>query len=377
MTLANYHFNLTHPQRDRLSQAAKQALQEALNLQPNEKILIMSNPSGDLPEIAKAVYNTALDLNANPVLMFQPSRSRLDLAEPSTLSAISSNPDVLFTITERSLGNDPNGLKNPYRLGQLTFNHIFYYLIASKKARGAWCPGVNADIFCRTVPINYTQMWDRAKRLKRIFDRSTSLHITTPGGTDLVIDLNERDGMLDDGDYRYPGSGGNLPAGEVFAVPNTGSNGIAVIDGSASVVDGTLKVTDPVKIVIENGKLVSFGNSNDAKAIANTIEQMRQSTEEQIEQGIITKEQAEIYRSNCNNLAEIGIGLNPAAKIHGNMTEDEKVFNTCHIAVGDDCYGIAPAIDHFDLVMMKPTFEFTLDDGSRLKVDPKNPPESA
>jgi len=42
--------------------------------------------------------------------------------------------------------------------------------------------------------------------------------------------------------------------------------------------------------------------------------------------------------------------------------------------MGDDCYGIAPAVDHFDMVILKPVFEFQLDDGSRLMVDPEDPP---
>jgi aminopeptidase len=374
MTISNNRFNIDYSQADRLVDASERALREALNVKPGEQVLIMSNPDPELTEIAKSVYNAALELDARPVLMFQGGRSRLDLAEPATLGAIASEPEVLFTITQESLGNDPTGLHTPYRMGSLTFNHIFYYLIASRKARGAWCPSANLDIYCRAVPINYPEMWDRARRLKKIFDRSEAIRVTSPGGTDFLVDMTQREGMLDDGDYRFPGSGGNLPAGEVFAVPNTGSHGKVVIDGSAAVVGGTIKISEPVTITIEKGKFVSIEGGRNADQIKATLEQMRISTEKQVESGVISRDQAQIYRKNCDNLAEFGVGLNPAAVLSGNMTEDEKVFQTCHIAMGDDCYGIAPAVDHFDMVILNPAFEFQLDDGSRLKVDPEDPP---
>ena len=375
MTKIASQFELNYSKSDALMDAARSALQIALNLKPGERLLIMSNPDGNLPEIAKAVYNAALNIGADPVLLFQPARSRLDLSDPSTIGAIATEPDVLFTITLESLGNDPNGLRKPYQLGNLTFNHIFYYLIAIGKARGAWCPSADIETFCRAVPINYPDMWVRAKRLKNIIDSAKAVHLTTPAGTDLWIDLNGREGMLDDGDYRYPGSGGNLPAGEVFAIPTNKSHGIAVIDGSAAVVGGTIKVKTPFSVIIEDGKFKSVSGAEEAQIFQKTIDQMKTITEIQIEEGIISPDQAETYRRNCRNLAEFGIGLNPSARLIGNMTEDEKVFNTCHIAFGDDCYGLAPAVDHFDVVMLRPQYEFHMENGSVQKIDPLNPDE--
>ena len=354
--------------------AAHAALETALNIQPGERILIMANPDLRIPDIAYAVYNAALDLEATPVLLFQSARSRVDLAEPATLAAISSQPEVLFTITRESLGNDPAGLQAPYVLGSQTFNHIFYYLIASRKARGAWCPAADAGTFCRAVPVDYPLMWSRAKRLKKIFDQAVAFHVTTPAGTDLYIDVSGREGMLDDGDYRRAGTGGNLPAGEVFTVPTRGSHGTAVINGSASLLGGTLKVKKPFALTIENGRVTKIEGGRDAEIFQKTLDDAVQATHDQIERGWISPQNAASYLNNCMNLAEFGIGLNPAATIIGNMTEDEKVLNTCHIAVGDDCYGYAPAVTHLDLIMMNPVYEAILPGNTSIPLDPLNPP---
>ncbi len=375
MTVVHSQFKLAFDRADALRLASRAALETALNVQPNERVLIMSNPDGDLPLIATALYNAALDLLAHPVVLFQPARSRVDLADPATIAAIASEPEVLFTVTRESLGNDPIGLKTPYRLGSQSLNHIFYYLIASKKARGAWSPSADIDTFCRTVPIDYPLMWQRAKRLKALFDAAVSARITTPAGTDLHVDLFERPGMLDDGDYRFAGTGGNIPAGEVFTVPNRDSHGIAVIDGSAALLGGTLRVSEPIRLTFSEGKLTRIEGGADAEAFRETMAEMRSATELQIEKGVISPKQAHDYMDNAMNLAELGIGLNPAATIVGNMTEDEKVLDTCHIAVGDDCYGYAPAVAHLDLIMKSPSYEFKLRDGRCLNVNPLDPPE--
>ncbi|MBQ3318948.1 MAG: peptidase M17, partial [Spirochaetia bacterium] len=61
---------------------------------------------------------------------------------------------------------------------------------------------------------------------------------------------------------------------------------------------------------------------------------------------------------------EIGIGLNPAAQITGNMLEDEKAFHTCHIAIGHNYDEDAPALIHLDGLIRRPTIELFFEDGS-------------
>ncbi|MCD4653785.1 aminopeptidase [bacterium] len=373
MAINNIPFKIQHPRKEEICAAALTALKIALNLQSSERILIMANPDGDLPVIAQSVYNSALELGASPTLLFQPARSRVDFAEQATLAAISTEPEVMFSITRESLGNDPRGLTDPYKKGALTFNHIFYYLIATQRARGAWCPSADLDTFCRSVPVDYEKMWAKAKKLNNLFDNAESIHVTTPAGTDLHLDMEDVQGMLDDGDYRYPGTGGNLPAGEVFCIPARNSYGIAVIDGTASLLDGTLVPQNPFEIRIEQGQVIIIEGGEEADQFKATIEKMKLATEQQISDGIISLGQAGNYRRNCIHLAEFGVGLNESAKIIGNMTEDEKVLNTCHIAIGDDCYGKAPAVAHLDCIMKNPTIKIHLNNGETIIIKPSGP----
>ena len=60
---------------------------------------------------------------------------------------------------------------------------------------------------------------------------------------------------------------------------------------------------------------------------------------------------------NVYNIAELGIGLNPACRFCGFMLEDEGVHGTAHIGIGTSITlgGTVKAACHYDLIMTKPT----------------------
>ena len=61
----------------------------------------------------------------------------------------------------------------------------------------------------------------------------------------------------------------------------------------------------------------------------------------------------------ARNIAEIGIGTNPKARVIGNILEDEKVFGTVHIAIGNNL-SFGGSVDvplHVDGIILNPTLE--------------------
>ena len=72
-------------------------------------------------------------------------------------------------------------------------------------------------------------------------------------------------------------------------------------------------------------------------------------------EGKLAAGQGAIYKKNARNIGELGIGLNPAASITGNMLEDEKAFHTCHFAIGEN---------YDDDVVRDPTIVLTYADGT-------------
>ncbi len=63
----------------------------------------------------------------------------------------------------------------------------------------------------------------------------------------------------------------------------------------------------------------------------------------------------------ADNIGEIGIGLNPAARIGDEITEAKKAFGTVHVALGDSANeygGLVECEVHLDGLVMEPTIEF-------------------
>jgi leucyl aminopeptidase (aminopeptidase T) len=73
--------------------------------------------------------------------------------------------------------------------------------------------------------------------------------------------------------------------------------------------------------------------------------------------------------AHADNIGEIGIGLNTAARIADEITEAKKAFGTVHIALGDSANeygGLVHSEVHLDGLVMQPTIEL---DGVAVVVD--------
>ena len=347
---------------------AEVVVQDVVKVRKGERVLVIANPATS--EIAQDLYKASCDAGAVSTLMYQPDRTSFDNATPEVLAAIGAKPDVCFSISNIKLGKDPAAQANPYKTedGQ-EYTHIFDYLMDGKKSmRGAWTPGITLDMMNRTAAIDYELLQARCKKLEELFTNAKSVHITAPAGTDVTISVENRKLMFDDGDFSKPGTGGNIPAGEVFISPVVGkTEGTIVYDGSMTFSDGDSILETPITCKIENGFVTDIKGGTEARRLLKTI------TEAETRPFTLEKEkklpagQAAVYKRNARNIGELGIGLNPAAQITGNMLEDEKAFNTCHFAIGENYDNDAPALIHLDGVVRSPTITvFYADDTSKV-----------
>ncbi|UCF07736.1 MAG: aminopeptidase [Thermoplasmata archaeon] len=348
-----------------LQKASKVAVNEVLGVKEGERILIITNPHKDVQNISMALYDASLDAGAHPVLIFQPVKTQLDFAEDSVIDAIESNPDIILSISKHKLGKDKKALKNPYKEGDKDFNHIFTYLLNAKKMRSFWSPSVTAEMFAETVPIDYTELREMCGKIKEELDKAKEVHITAPSGTDITIGLRNREAKSDDGDFTENGKGGNLPCGEVFISPELGaSDGVIAFDGSISVEGGIVIIDNPILAKVKNGFVTDISGDKEAEELRETIDLAEKTVREFVSQDKIPREMEEEYIKNARNLGELGIGLNRNARIVGNMLEDEKVYGTCHIAIGANYDEDAKSLIHLDGLIKAPTITAKYEDRS-------------
>lgn len=341
-----------------------------LKVKKSEKVIIAANPETNL--IAQDLYTEALAAGAEPTLIFQPAKKAMDAAEPAVIAAIKTEPQVFLSISHMKLGKEPEAIANPYEINGEKFDSTFDYLLNGKKImRSVWTPGLTQDMFERTVKIDYDLLADRCKKLSKKFENAVSAHVTAPGGTDLLIPLEGRKPFDDNGDFSKPGTGGNIPAGEVFLSPvvgdpkidGTGCNGKIVYDGSMTFGDGDSIIKTPIDVTVKNGFVTEIKGAEEAKRLLNTITEAETKAAKMEKEGKLPKGQGEVYARNARNIGELGIGLNPSATIAGNMLEDEKAFRTCHFAIGQNYDGDAPSLIHLDGVVRNPTIIISYKDG--------------
>ena len=128
--------------------------------------------------------------------------------------------------------------------------------------------------------------------------------------------------------------------------------------------DGDSIIETPITCKVVKGYVTDITGGAEAKRLLKTI------TEAELRPFVLEKEgklpqgQAPIYKKNARNIGELGIGLNPAATITGNMLEDEKAFHTCHFAIGENYDNDAPSLIHLDGVVREPTIVLTYADGT-------------
>ena len=338
-----------------LMRSARAAVNEVLAVKKDERVLIITNPSEDVKELSMALFDACLEVKAAPSLIFQRVKSQLDFAEEEVIKAMSAGPQVVISMSKEKMGKDRFGMRKGYK-GKRRYDHIWDVLWEEQGMRSFWSPGTTKDMFMRTVPIDYSRLRkDCAKGVKALAGAS-SVRVTAPGGTDVTVGIEGRKARADDGNFRKPKTGGNLPSGEVFISPALGTmNGIVAFDGSISLHEGEIVINCPIVTEIKDGFITSISGKKEALMLEESVRLGERRALEAGRRGDLRAALVKSYARNARAIGELGIGLNRKAKIIANMLEDEKVYGTCHFAVGSNYDADADAMLHMDGLVKKPT----------------------
>ncbi|MGA2548283.1 MAG: aminopeptidase [Rectinemataceae bacterium] len=340
-----------------LLEAARIAATISLKLREGEAVLIVANPERESFAIASAMYDAAVAAGARTTLILQPVKNQTDYTEEAVIAAFESRPDVFVSLSAEKLGKDRSGIRTPYEWNGVDYDNIFHYqLHGAKTLRAFWSPGATRAMFKKTVPIDYEALRIRCRAVAEALAGGLYARVTNAGGTDIHIGLKGRAPKVDDGDFSSPGSGGNLPAGEVFVSPQLGlSEGLVVFDGSIAAIKGDILIREPIRCRVEGGFVVEVTGGEEAAALRASLDTGEEAARKLGREGALPPDKVEAYARNARNLGELGIGLNPAAAVVGNMLEDEKAFRTCHFAIGANYDEDAPSLIHLDGLVSRPT----------------------
>jgi aminopeptidase len=303
-----------------LGPAVATVVNRCLAVRPGEQLVVVADAR--TRPIGEALRGAARTAGADAVLAIMDEREIDGTEPPPTVAAALAASDVFIAPTTRSI------------------SHTIARRRANEAgARGATMPGVTEDMLARMMAGDFDAMASRSQQVAALLSDAASAHVSCPRGTDFTLDLVDREGISDDGILTEPGMFGNLPCGEAFIAPLGGEGRIVVAGTLASVGVGD----EPATLTVTGGRLTSAEGGLGAPFL----------------------ELLRAHGEAGTNLAELGVGTNPRARMTGQVLEDEKILGTVHIAFGASS-GIGGTVTvpiHLDAVVLDATLDI---DGRRV-----------
>jgi leucyl aminopeptidase (aminopeptidase T) len=300
-----------------------------MGVKPGESVLIVSDTERDF--IGMPMYEAAMELGAEAMYMEMKPRTRSGEEPPEAIAQAMLHSDVVIAPTVFSLTHTQARKKacaKGARIATIPLTEGTKELITDMFSTG----GMTAD---------YYRMREKIGLLFKRQHGTKTARITTPLGTDVQVEFAGREWHMDTGLALRPGDFTNLPGGELFIAP-TSANGTLIIDGSF----GDFGLLDsPLELILKDGACVEARGAR-ADDLNKLFEELG---------------------PDARNVAELGIGMNPKARLWGILLEDEKVGNTIHMALGNDCSfgGTCTVAMHCDGIVTHPTVYI---DGKKLDI---------
>ncbi|MBW2984240.1 aminopeptidase [Candidatus Woesearchaeota archaeon] len=319
----------------------------------DEKVLIIGDKGLKnrrvAPVLSAGYYLAAESLRLNTKVVLQNIKSRGQQADEDVIWALENLEQGSVVIIN---GSDKLGsledLGKSFR--KLCIKKNFRFV----SAMSLGClPTKHVDSIISAINVNYKPLQTQQEKIKEILDQGEDIHIKTNAGTDLHCNVKGMKAVSADGAYLSPGSGGNLPAGEVY-IPINGKRveGKVVIDGSSRTHKYTTLIKKPITLKIEDGSITEVEGSEEAKKLERTLNWAASKSK---------------HPNVVRRIGEFGVGVNPKARIIGSTGIDEKTLGTAHVGIGSNYWfgGSIYSIIHLDQVFKDPVIKV---DGKKLEI---------
>src|SRR5699024_691609 len=196
-------------------------------------------------------------------------------------------------------------------------------------------PGITEDMLLHgAMSADYSIVEKETNEMTAKLTEMNQVTIFTGKDYQLTIPIEGRDGVPSTGVFRGKAASGNLPSGEAFIAPiEDYANGKIEINGSIA---GIGLLEEPVLLTVKQGRLIHATGETGERLLSL------------------------LGDGDGRLLGELGIGTNYAARLTGNILEDEKAYTTVHVAFGSNhTFGGSIKADvHIDCVTREPRLEW-------------------
>jgi leucyl aminopeptidase (aminopeptidase T) len=313
--------------------SAQKAMIHVLNLKKDDNVLVITDE--DTKSVGQAFYEASIEYNCSAQMYILPETDRPLTEIPSKMDEKVKHATIVINAF-KGLGDE-----TPFRVKWVK------KILSTNSIRLGHGAGITKSMMIEgPMNIDYKTMVQTAEKLTKRLENAKIAHVLAPGGTDIILYIEDRGFSTDVRITKEPYFA-NLPCGEIWCGPiETQGDGIIVCDGSIGDIG---KVKKPLRIIVKNGKIIKIESKD--KKLAQRVKELISIDEE------------------ANIIGELGIGLNPGAKLSGILLEDEKALETAHIAFGNNTDmqgGQNTSKTHRDFLFYKPTIKITYKDDSSM-----------
>jgi leucyl aminopeptidase (aminopeptidase T) len=253
----------------------------------------------------------------------------------------------MVTITPREVGgiDPPPVAAAAIKTADVIISESSYAIIHTETIREAlrhgarlcemW--GVTEDMLVHGgVTADYVEVRRLSYLLKDILTSGKQAHATTRAGTDISFSIQGREAHVLAALANKPGMFCAFPDGEAAIAPIEGTARGTLVNPISMEKADIGFVKENISFKVEQGKVVG------------------------IEGGIVANELSKFLEplgDNGKNIAELGIGTNPRARLGVTIKETKKAWGTIHIALGDSksLGGLVESPLHMDMIFREPT----------------------
>lgn len=292
-----------------------------LAVKPGEQVAIVCDPQSEML-MAHALAGITESVGGEYTIMMQPTRTtdRKNELSPPIVHALE-GADCLIGLTGSG--------------GAPTYSGAVRRLFDEKRLRAISMVMRTLENFTEGgARADYDALYEDGKRLAAVWGDAERIHVTTPAGTDLRAPISGERVFIECGFATEPGDEAAFSDGEVSQMPRVDcAEGVVVVDGPIA----HIGVPDePITLRVSGGRVTSVeGTSRQAAELRHIIDTIPR----------------------ADNIAEIGIGLNPACRRNGDFEEEKKARGLVHVAIGDNVFygGDVQCAVHMDMVQYAPT----------------------
>jgi len=315
------NFGVVHEPTPAMISAALRAMEAARDRRPEDRVLVVGD---EVTAACAAAFAMAARSYGCTVSTYDlPPHGRPMDTVPKDLTALIPGPTVVINAIPGHTAETPfriEWLNLVERQGSIRMGHA---------------PGISEDMMTGgSLDVDYRRMHLREDLMLDLLSGAESVRLQTTLGTDLTMNVQGRPFISDL--KAVPDCCVNLPCGEIYCAPVEGTaNGLLVADGPVGE-DGVPPM--PVRVVIRDGRAMSV-----------TCDDLL--WQERIQRHLD-------HDQGASMVCELGMGLNPGARLVGRMLEDEKALRTAHVAFGDNQGfpgGRSQSGRHLDFLVHMPT----------------------